>query len=134
MIRKNPNLTKREAQDLMREQKESKNTNGKNSKSKNSGDNEKDEWIKHNHAWFKGLVALANEATRTADALKQCRPDQLNHLLQVVDPSLLVDVRRGGTALIEVADKLAKLLEEPEQTITPVRRAKETKASARVTA
>jgi hypothetical protein len=62
--------------------------------------------------------------------LNQCTPEQLDNLLQVVDPNLLVDVRRGGTLLIEVADKL----EEPEETIAPERRAEAAKASARVTA
>jgi hypothetical protein len=44
IIRKHPNLTKREAHDLMRKQ-------------KNSRNNEKDEdWLKHCRAWFKRLV------------------------------------------------------------------------------
>lgn len=122
IIREKSDLTKREAQDLMREQKESKNKNGKN---KNSGNKEKEEdWIKHCRAWFKDLVALANDATRTADVLNQCTPEQLDHLLQVVDPNLLEVVRRGGTVLIEVADLLEGLLEEPE----PVRPAETAKS------
>ena len=104
IIRKDPNITKREAHDQMRKLKGT-------AKEKQE---QEEEWLKHNHKWFKDLVALANEASRMADVTDQCTSEQLDNLLQAVDPDLLMYVRGAGKRLVALADNLEQLLEEEE--------------------
>ena len=109
IIRENPNLTKREAHDLMRKQVYA-------AEEKRKQDQE-DDWLKHSRKWFKDLVALANEAARAADVPNQCTPDQLENLLKAVDPRMLMFMHAGGRALFNLANHLAELLggEEVQQ-------------------
>jgi hypothetical protein len=104
IIRENPKITKREALAEMRKLKGT-------AKEKQAQEQE-DAWLKHNRKWFKDLVALANEATSAAGVPFQCTPEQLDNLLQAVDPGLLSYVRRSGNALLKLADYLEGLLEE----------------------
>jgi hypothetical protein len=84
IILDNPDLTKREAQEIMR-----KHEGAANEKKEQERE---DEWLRDNRRWFKDLVALANEATRAADVVDQCTPEQLDNLLQAIDPGLLEEV------------------------------------------
>jgi hypothetical protein len=115
IIRKNPNLTKREALDMIRELKG-------NAKEKQQAEQE-DEWLKHDRKWFKDLVAVANEASRVAGVLDEYTPEQLDKLRQAVDPKLLMYVRGGGRMLFRVANRLAELLgEDLEEASAPIER------------
>jgi hypothetical protein len=102
IICKNPNLTKREAHELVRKR--------KYAAEEKQQQEQQDDWLKHNRKWFKHLVALANEASRAADVMEQCTPEQLENLLQAVDPSSLMYVRGGGRRLFHLANHLAELL------------------------
>ena len=128
IIRENPNLTKREAHDLMRKQVYA-------AEEKRKQDQE-DDWLKHSRKWFKDFVALANEAIRAAGVVAECTPEQLDTLLQAVEPGLLMYLRGGGRCLFNVANQLAELLgEEVEQFATkPIRRAEAEEATAQVAA
>jgi hypothetical protein len=99
IIRKQPDLTKRKAHDLMRKQASA--TKEKQERA--------EDWVKHNRRWFKELCNIVNEAARTAEALDECTPEQQENLRQAIDPNLLLDVRRGGRFLIDTADRLAAL-------------------------
>jgi hypothetical protein len=101
IIRKHPDLTKREARNLMRKQ-----VSAMREKQERE---QAEDWVKHNRLWFKDLCNIVNEAARTAEALDECTPEQQNNLRQVIDPNLLLDVRRGGRMLIQTADRLAEL-------------------------
>jgi hypothetical protein len=102
IIRKNSNLTKREALDIMRKFKGV-------AKEKQQQEQE-DEWLRDNRRWFKDLLALANEVHRAADVVDQCTPEQLEILLQAIDPCSLMYVRGGGRRLFKLANRLAELL------------------------
>src|SRR6516164_11519371 len=120
IIRKNPNLTKREAHERMRELKGA-------AKTKQEQEQEQeDEWLKHDRKWFKDLVAIAIEAARAAGVLDEYTPEQLDKLRQAVDPKLLMYVRGGGRMLFRVANRLAELLgEDLEEASAPVERARQ---------
>jgi len=49
-----------------------------------------------------------------ADVTDQCTSEQLDNLLQAVDPDLLMYVRGAGKRLVALADNLEQLLEEEE--------------------
>ena len=102
-IRQKPNITKREAHDLMRKQ-------ANVTKEKQEREQEED-WVKHNRRWFRELYEIANKTYRIAAAVNvdQCTPEQQENLRQVVDPNLLSLVRRSGHQLIRTADGLAAL-------------------------
>lgn len=104
IIRKNSNLTKREALDMMRKFKGT-------AKAKQQQGQE-DEWLKHDRKWFRDLVAIASEASRVASVLDEYSSEQLENLRQgqAVDPALLMYVRGGGRMLFQVANRLAELL------------------------
>src|SRR6516165_8282156 len=106
IIRDNPNLTRREAQDLMRRHRGTE-------KEKQKQDQE-DEWLRDNRRWFNDLVALADEVSRAVDVVDECTPEQLDNLLRAVDPKMLMYVRGGGRRLAGLADRLEALLEEQE--------------------
>ena len=117
IIRKNPNLTKREAHERMRELK------GTAKDEREREQEQEDEWLKHDRKWFKDLVAVANEASRVASVMDQCTPEQLDKLRQAVDPKLLMYVRGGGRMLFRVANRLAELLgEDLEEASAPIER------------
>ena len=120
IIRKNPNLTKREAHERMRELKGA-------AKTKQEQEQEQeDEWLKHDRKWFKDLVAIAIEAARAAGVLDEYTPEQLDKLRQAVDPKLLMYVRGGGRMLFRVANRLAELLgEDLEEASAPIERARQ---------
>jgi len=120
IIRKNPNLTKREAHERMRELK------GTAKDEREREQEQEDEWLKHDRKWFKDLVAIANEAARAAGVLDEYTPEQLDKLRQAVDPKLLMYVRGGGRMLFRVANRLAELLgEDLEEASAPVERARQ---------
>ena len=117
IIRKNPNLTKREAHERMRELK------GTAKDEREREQEQEDEWLKHDRKWFKDLVAIANEAARAAGVLDEYTPEQLDKLRQAVDPKLLMYVRGGGRMLFRVANRLAELLgEDLEEASAPIER------------
>ena len=119
IIRKNPNLTKREAHELMRKREGA----AKTKQEQEQEQEQEDEWLKHNRKWFKDLVAVANEASRVASVMDQCTPEQLDKLRQAVDPKLLMYVRGGGRMLFRVANRLAELLgEDLEEASAPIER------------
>jgi hypothetical protein len=117
IIRKNPDLTKREAHELMRKREGA-------AKTKQEQEQEQeDEWLKHDRKWFKDLVAVANEASRVAGVLDEYTPEQLDKLRQAVDPKLLMYVRGGGRMLFRVANRLAELLgDDLEEASAPIER------------
>ena len=104
IIRDNPNLTRREAQDLMRRHRGTE-------KEKQKQDQE-DEWLRDNRRWFNDLVAVANEASRVAGMVDLDDAEQLDKLLQAVDPGSLMYVRAGGRMLFRVANRMAERLGE----------------------
>ena len=117
IIRKNPNLTKREAHERMRELK------GTAKDEREREQEQEDEWLKHDRKWFKDLVAIANEAARAAGVLDEYTPEQLDKLRQAADPKLLMYVRGGGRMLFRVANRLAELLgEDLEEASAPIER------------
>jgi len=119
IISKCPNLTKREAHKLMRKR--------EGAAKEKQEQQQEDEWSRDNRRWFKDLLALANEASRMAGVVDECTPEQLENLLQVVDPDSLMYVRGCGRRLFKLANRLAELLgEEVEEFTVP-------KASAPIT-
>jgi hypothetical protein len=104
IIRDDPQITKREAHDKMRKLKGT-------AKEKQQQDQE-DEWLRDKRRWFSDLVAVANEASRVAGVVDECTPEQLENLLQAVDPGSLMYVRGGGRRLFKLANHLAELLGE----------------------
>jgi hypothetical protein len=102
-IRDNPNITKREAQEIKRKL--------KSAAEEQQREEQENEWVKHNRKWFKNLVAHANEAARTAAAVDvdQCTSEQLENFREAIDPNLLRYVRGSGRLLIRIADRLAEL-------------------------
>jgi hypothetical protein len=103
IVAKDPNITKREAHRLMRQQ-------AYTAKTKREQEQE-DNWGKHNRGWFKALVTLGDEVMRTAGAVNvdECTPEQQESLRQVIDANLLRRVRASGRVLIKTADHLASL-------------------------
>jgi hypothetical protein len=117
IIRKNPSITKREAHERMRDLK------GTAKEKLEQEQEQEDEWLKHDRKWFKDLVAVANEASRVAGVMDEYEPEQLDSLRQVIDPALLMYVRRGGRMLFRVANRLAELLgEDLEEASAPIER------------
>jgi hypothetical protein len=117
IICKDPNITKREAQELRRKHKGA-------TKEKQQQDQE-DEWLRDTRRWFRDLVAAANEGSRVAGNvdLDQCTSEQLDNLLQAIDPGSLMYVRRGGRMLFRVANRLAELLGvDAEEASAPIER------------
>jgi hypothetical protein len=96
-------MTKREAQELKRRHRRA--AEGK------AQQEQEDDWLKHNRKWFKDLVVLANEACRAAGVAFDCTPEQLENLLQAVDPNMLMVVQGGGRMLVKLAGYLARRLE-----------------------
>jgi hypothetical protein len=130
IIRNKPNLTKRDAHKLMRD-------NAKNKKGRrDKGD---DDWQKQNQRWFRDLCALANDAQRAAEIdMGNLTPEQQSGLAQVVEPDLLQLIRAAGDALITLTDRLEALVAEqetepPVETSAPIKRAPP-EASAQVAA
>jgi hypothetical protein len=115
MIRKHPNLTKREAHNLMRKRAYA-------TKEEQEQEQEED-WVKHNRVWFKELCKIAQEASRTAAAVgvDKCTPEQQENLRQAVDPNLLMYLRASGRMLIHTADSLAALCGlDPKKDYDPI--------------
>jgi hypothetical protein len=103
IIRENPNITKRKAHQLMR---------NRECDAKELREQEQEaDWMKHNRRWFKKLCAIAREASRTADVLDCCSPEQLENLHNAIDPNLLMYIRGAGVRLIKTAERLAELCE-----------------------
>jgi hypothetical protein len=125
IIRQNPNLTKREARDKMRDHKRA-------SGEKQKQDQEED-WLKHSRKWFEDLVVLANEVSSAAGVVDECTPEQLDTLLQAVDPGSLMYVRRGGRRLFKLANHLAELLGEEAEPFAPEPIARDRRAEAEAT-
>jgi hypothetical protein len=123
IIQDRPNLTKREAHDLMRKYEGA-------AEEKQKQDQE-DDWLKHSRKWFKDLVALANEVHRAACVADECTSEQLDNLLQVIDPGSLMYLHGAGRRLFNLANHLAELLggEEVQQFETqPIIRARRAEA------
>ena len=111
--------------------------NGKAKEAKEA--EQEDDWLKHSRKWFKDLVALANDVARAAEVPNQSTSNQLETLLQAVEPRMLMYLRGGGRALFNLANHLAELLgEEVEQfarePIGRDRRAEAEEATAQVAA
>jgi hypothetical protein len=66
------------------------------------------DWDKHTRKWFNNLVELSNNAIRAADVTPFRRGDW-DRLVKVVEPSMLETVRRGGEALLKLAEHLKSL-------------------------
>jgi hypothetical protein len=113
IILAHPDLTKSEALDEMRKFK------GKTKEAKEQ--EQEDEWLKHSRDWFKEVVALCNEAVRMADVPNQCTPEQLDKLLQAVDPKMLMYLYGGGRMLFKLAVRLAEKLGEEVQQFASAR-------------
>jgi excisionase family DNA binding protein len=108
IIQEHPNITKREAHSLKRQQ---------SYIAKEKREQEQEErWLKHNRGWFKELVTLAGEVMRTVAAVNvdERTPEQQEGLCQVIDPNLLRRVRASGSVLVKTADRLAALCELDE--------------------
>jgi hypothetical protein len=120
IIRKNPNLTKREALALRR--KDAK------QKQQKEEEDEWDEWLKHNRKWFKELVAVAHRVVNVAGGidLDECTPEQLENLKRAVEPTALMSVLGAGRRLSRVAKRLAELLGvDLEEASAPIERAQQ---------
>lgn len=113
IIRENPNISKREARNKMR--------NLLHDKKEKAEVAQEEDWGKHNRRWFQEICTLANDALRAAlvviaeDKKEAATPEQLRRLAKVVDPHLLPTVRNAGKALVKLADYLDELVEEPQQ-------------------
>jgi hypothetical protein len=115
IIRDNPKITKREAREEVRKHKGT---------AKQKQDQE-DEWLRDTRRWFRDLVAAANEASRVAGNvdLDECTSQQLDNVLQAIDPASLMYVRRGGRMLFKLANDLAELLGvDAEEASVPIER------------
>jgi hypothetical protein len=68
---------------------------------------------KHNKRWFQKIYALANDAISEAGVADRCTmPGQRHNLVMAIEPTLVSEVRKGGEALIKIADFLDELLDE----------------------
>jgi hypothetical protein len=103
IIQAKPYLTKREAREEM--------LKFKGTPKNKQKQNEKDQWLRDNQKWFRGLLNAADEAARVAGIVDLDDDEQLNKLLRAVNPDSLKYVRAGGQMLVKVADRLAELLE-----------------------
>jgi hypothetical protein len=106
IIRDHPDITKREAREEVRKHKG-------NAKEKQQQEQE-NEWLRDNRRWFNDLVALGHQASRMAGVVDECTPEQLDNLLQAINPGSLMHVRGGGRMLIDLAARLEALLAEQE--------------------
>ena len=106
IIHKDPNITKREAREEVRK------LNG--TAKKKQQQEQENAWLRDNRRWFNDLVAVANEASRVAGMVDLDDAEQLDKLLQAVDPGSLMYVRGGGRMLVNLADRLEALIEEQE--------------------
>jgi hypothetical protein len=111
IIRDNPNMTKREAQGLMRRYRRAK--EAKEAEVKVTA--QEAEWLRHDKKLFKDLVTLANDATRAAEFAYECTTDeQWRRFLKAIEPAQLMYVRLGGTMLVKLVALVEALLEQPE--------------------
>jgi hypothetical protein len=110
IIRDNPNMSKREAQELMRRYRRA----AKGEAEETAEAAKADDWLKNNKKWFAKVVALANDATDAAAFMDQCTDEQQDRLLKVVEPGQLDYIRRGGKMLVKLADYLEAALQEGE--------------------
>jgi hypothetical protein len=99
IIQENPNITKREAHRLMREQ---------------AVQEARDSWFNDNRRWFKDLCTSATELSREARIARDCSPEKLNYLLEVIEPSMLPKLQGSGRLLVEVAEFLQNKLDEQD--------------------
>jgi hypothetical protein len=110
-IRDNPDMTKRNALDLKRRLKDAE--EGKAKETEETA--QEAEWLRRDKKLFKDLVTLANDATRAAAFAYECTTDdQWRGFLKAIEPAQLMYVRGGGRMLVNLADLLEALLEEPE--------------------
>jgi hypothetical protein len=90
IVKENPKITKREAQELRREHE------GKQKKQK-SGDGRQ----KETERWLRRVICLANDVIRTAGQVQVT-----DALRQIVEPALLPTLREAGAAFLFLADQL----------------------------
>jgi hypothetical protein len=109
IVRANPNITKLEARDKMKELRiGSAHTDASCCDRQRSGRNQ------NSAKWFRDAVKLANEAIRTARiADGEIEPDLERPLQAAIDPALLPTLRASGEALIRLADRLQQIVGEP---------------------
>jgi hypothetical protein len=109
IIRDNPNLTKSEAQQKMRDLKGAKE---QQKQKKQENEKQENDWLKDNRRWFRELCTHAAEARRRANVALECTPEKLRDLLQVIDMEMVMSLGGAGVRLRELADLLESLLEE----------------------
>jgi hypothetical protein len=105
IIRDNPDITKRAAHDLVRNQ-------GGAAKEKLVVLGQEDDWLKHSRGWFKDFVAVTNEVGRKAAGvvdLDNWTPQQRADLREVIDPALLEPIGDVGRMLIATEERLKAL-------------------------
>jgi hypothetical protein len=106
IIRTNPDITKRQARQIMRERQRAEVVAAPR-------DWRRNEWRR----WFQAVVQLATKAIRDGAVADQpVAPEVRQILREVIEPHLLQTLRDGGEALIRLADFLEALIAEPEET------------------
>jgi hypothetical protein len=107
IIRDEPNLTKRKANEIMRKY--------EGAEEEKQEQKQEDEWLRDNRRWFRDLCTLASEASHAADVAFQCTSEKLHELLQVVDSLMLTNLGRDGRMVANLAEHLEALLKEEDQ-------------------
>jgi hypothetical protein len=102
IIRRNPDLTKREARQLRRR---------RDRETRSASDHLREETKR----WFRNAVRRADEAIRDAGvANSEVEPELRQAMLEAVEPTLLPTLRDAAEALMRLADYLEQLTQEEE--------------------
>jgi len=102
IIRRNPDLTKREARQINRR---------RDRETRLASDHLREE----NKRWFRNVVRRADEAVRDASvADSEVSPELRQAMREAIEPKLLPTLREGAEALNRLADFLEQLAQEEE--------------------
>jgi hypothetical protein len=104
IIRKEPNITKREAHSLMRKL--------KGVEEEQQQEEQENGWRKDNRRWFRELYNHTLDVSRMVGMARDLPPEKQRELLQVVEPLMLMNMGGYGRMLVDFVDRFEALLEE----------------------
>jgi hypothetical protein len=102
IIHKNPDITRREAHYLAREQ--------RYAEEEQQQEEQQNNWRKDNRRWFRELYNHTQEVSRMVEVAVNSTPEKQRELLPVFEPLFLTNMRGCGGMLIKFVDHFEALL------------------------